>query len=403
MTAKAQNILLNVKGSKDATFILTVTRTSDNRSYNFGTQEFETAITARSRAKNQRMGSYSFDIPASSGDTYVFNIHADAHNNTFFSNGKLYRKLIVKQKADTSVRFFAVGTGITNTSLGTLTKDNQSKSNKDFSEGLSLKDKQITVTSAITDFGYFIKNPSTRDPGLGGWGDKNLFFETTENVVTNTEGDGASSNVVTVADTNNLVVGMELKYHKTTTEPASSTIIRSIDFSTKTITFSTNSPFEHGATMTFRAYGPELILSSCGVNVFAKKASLKLEPITTSIRTAATSTISAGGTINVNGTTGIGVGAGVRIRGLNKSINTNATTIASVDNTNGLTEGAITIANANLIGTSGRPIQVNTKVYIDNCSNKIFISGFIGVVSFAPTQKDIFLDMDRLLTKGTAS
>ena len=160
LTAKAQNILLNVKGSKDATFSLTVTRTSDNRSYNFGTQEFETAITARSRAKNQRMGSYSFDIPASSGDTYVFNMHADAHNNTFFSNGKLYRKLTVRQKADTSVRFFAVGTGITNTSLGTLTKDNQSKSNKDFSEGLSLKDKQITVTSAITDFGYFIKNPS---------------------------------------------------------------------------------------------------------------------------------------------------------------------------------------------------------------------------------------------------
>jgi hypothetical protein len=155
--------------------------------------------------------------------------------------------------------------------------------------------------------------------------------------------------------------------------------------------------------MTFRAYGPELILSSCGVNVFAKNTTLKLDPIETSVRTAATSTVSAGGTINVNGTTGIGVGAGVRIRGLNKSINTSATTVASVDNTNGLTQGAITIANADLVGTSDRPIQINTTVYIDNCSNKIFISGFIGVVNFAATQKDIFLDMDRLLTKGTAS
>ena len=403
LTAKAQSILLNVKGSKDATFSLTITRTSDNRNYNFETNGFEAAITAKSRAKNLTMGSYSYEIPASSGDTYVFNIHADAHNNTFFADDKLYKKLTITQQPDTSIRFFAVGTGITNTSLGTLTKDNKTKSNKDFSEGLNLKDKQITVTSDITDFGYFIKNASTRDPSIGKWGAKSLFFETTENVVSNAAGDGASGNVITVADTTNLVVGMELKYHKTTTEPASSTTIRDIDFNTKTITFSTNSPFEHGATMTFRAYGPGLIFSSCGVNVFAKDTLLKLEPIETTIRTASTSTISAGGTINVNGMTGIGVGAKVRIRGLNKSINTSETTIASVDNTDGLTQGAITIANADLVGTSTRPIQVNTTVYIDNCSNKIFISGFIGVISFAPTQKDIFLDMDRLLTKGTGS
>jgi|9_EtaG_2_1085328.scaffolds.fasta_scaffold00873_2 hypothetical protein len=408
INSSAQNIVLNVTGDQDALFSVSVVRSSDSKNYNFDSATFVATTTSQNRLENLSPGEINIEVPAASGgDTYTVTLIANVHLGTTFSDGTFVKNTVVTQLANTTITFTATGSGFTNTNVGQITGSAYNNFSVNSRLVVKMDKKQITVPSAFGDFGFFI-NSTTSDLNNGEWNSDAFYWETTEAIVTNPAGDGVSGNTVTVADLTSLVVGMTLVYHKGTTAPGSATEISSINTNTKTITFSTSVAFEDGETMTFRAFGPRLIRRAINIGINLKNSTVVLGQITTSVDDEITSNVTAGGDINVNGTTGIGVGATIRMRGLNKSSSASACTVSRVDsalsvNGGGITGGAIQIANGQLEASSDRPIRTKTKIYIDGSSNKVFLNGDIIVDRLSAANQVVYIDMSKITTQGTAT
>ncbi len=399
--ANSNVVELTVEGSSNAVFNMTVERSSDNRKYNFSTKTFEASVTSSSTLKNAIAGKYQINIPAAaSGDTYTFIIIPIKETEITFGKNNLHFQTTIEQKGSARVVVRATGDGFAGQDIGDLTHASTKTFYAATAPVIKAQDLQLVVSPAATDFGYFLKNILPNNPNLGTFQNDVFYWETTENIVTNAAGDGVSGNTVTVADLSNLVVGMELTYHRGTTEPASSTTITDINVTTKTIVFSSNSPFAHGSTMTFRAYGFRLIKKAIGISLDLSVPQLRLGQVTTSVRTAITGGQS---TIDVNGMTGIGKGSEIRMRGLDKSTSSSATTVSAVDNTNGLTQGVLTISNAETSASASRPIPAKTKIYIDGSSNEVFLTAVIYIYKFPQANQTVILDLDRVLTIGLGS
>ena len=403
INSSAQNFQIKVIGDTDAIFSMTITRSSDSRNYDFTTDAFEARVTSKSRLKNQSPGVINIAIPAASGgDTYSINIFPEPHFNTelsFFSRNKLYYSTSITQKANSIITLLGVGTGITDTTFGTSTGSITSAYADANRPTILIDNKQLTVASAITDFGYFITT-TTIDVNNGTWNADAMYWQTTETA------DGAvasDSDQLKVDDLTGLVIGMELTYITGTTAPGSATTITAIDIDTKTLTLSRDQAITDGHTMTFRAYGLRLIQNAIGIGLSLSNPTVKLGQLTTSIRTATSSNIAAGATIAVNGTTGIGVGATIRMRGLNKSSASDECKISAVDNTSGLTAGTITLADGQLEASSDRPIRVGTKIYVDGSSNLIYLSGVLKISKYPEANQTIYIDFTKILTTGAAS
>ena len=177
--------------------------------------------------------------------------------------------------------------------------------------------------------------------------------------------------------------------------------ITAIDTDTLTVTLSAAQTWAITKDITFRAYGVSLIDKAIGIKLFTSNAKVDLGQVSTTIRTELTSSIVETGEINVTGTGGIGAGSGVRIKGLNKSTEEDETTITEVDG--GLTDGTIVLENATLEASADDPIRVGTVVYVDGTSNEVFLTGNISVNKYPTDDQDIFLDISKFLTLGTAS
>jgi len=408
INSSAQNIVLNVTGDQDALFSVSVVRSSDSKNYNFDSATFVATTTSQNRLENLSPGEINIEVPAASGgDTYTVTLIANVHLGTTFSDGTFVKNTVVTQLANTTITFTATGSGFTNTNVGQITGSAYNNFSVNSRLVVKMDKKQITVPSAFGDFGFFITS-TTSDLNNGEWNSDAFYWETTEAIVTNPAGDGVSGNTVTVADLTSLVVGMTLVYHKGTTAPGSATEISSINTNAKTITFSTSVAFEDGETMTFRAFGPRLIRRAINIGINLKNSTVVLGQITTSVDDEITSNVTAGGDINVNGTTGIGVGATIRMRGLNKSSSASACTVSRVDsalsvNGGGITGGAIQIANGQLEASSDRPIRTKTKIYIDGSSNKVFLNGDITVDRLSAANQVVYIDMSKITTQGTAT
>jgi len=408
INSSAQNIVLNVTGDQDALFSVSVVRSSDSKNYNFDSATFVATTTSQNRLENLSPGEINIEVPAASGgDTYTVTLIANVHLGTTFSDGTFVKNTVVTQLANTTITFTATGSGFTNTNVGQITGSAYNNFSVNSRLVVKMDKKQITVPSAFGDFGFFITS-TTSDLNNGEWNSDAFYWETTEAIVTNPAGDGVSGNTVTVADLTSLVVGMTLVYHKGTTAPGSATEISSINTNAKTITFSTSVAFEDGETMTFRAFGPRLIRRAINIGINLKNSTVVLGQITTSVDDEITSNVTAGGDINVNGTTGIGVGATIRMRGLNKSSSASACTVSRVDsalsvNGGGITGGAIQIANGQLEASSDRPIRTKTKIYIDGSSNKVFLNGDIIVDRLSAANQVVYIDMSKITTQGTAT
>jgi len=408
INSSAQNIVLNVTGDQDALFSVSVVRSSDSKNYNFDSATFVATTTSQNRLENLSPGEINIEVPAASGgDTYTVTLIANVHLGTTFSDGTFVKNTVVTQLANTTITFTATGSGFTNTNVGQITGSAYNNFSVNSRLVVKMDKKQITVPSAFGDFGFFVTS-TTSDLNNGEWNSDAFYWETTEAIVTNPAGDGVSGNTVTVADLTSLVVGMTLVYHKGTTAPGSATEISSINTNAKTITFSTSVAFEDGETMTFRAFGPRLIRRAINIGINLKNSTVVLGQITTSVDDEITSNVTAGGDINVNGTTGIGVGATIRMRGLNKSSSASACTVSRVDsalsvNGGGITGGAIQIANGQLEASSDRPIRTKTKIYIDGSSNKVFLNGDIIVDRLSAANQVVYIDMSKITTQGTAT
>ena len=411
LKAEAIGRVLNVNATSNARYTVRVSRSSDTNLYNFDTDAFA-AESSNSNFNGVGSQQIAISFPAAaSGDTYTINVFSTNGAEILGSSNKLFKSIVLEQVGNSQITFIATGTNFTNTTIGTSTGSTIDSFAASSTPTVVMNEKQITVPSSADDFGFFITS-TTSDLNNGEWDSGAFYWQTTEAIVTNPAGDGVASSTVTVADLTGLVVGMTLVYHKGTTAPSvSGTTISDINISTKTITFSANgvitrNAFEDGETMTFRAFGPTLIKKAISIGFSITGPTIRLGQTTTSIDDEITSNVAAGGDINVNGITGIGVGATIRMRGLNKSSSASACTVTAVDNSangGGITGGALQLGNGQLEASSDRPIRTKTKIYIDGSSNKVFLNGTINIARYPAANQNIYIDMSKITTIGQSS
>ena len=401
LKAEAIGRVLNVNATSNARYTVRVSRSSDTNLYNFDTDAFA-AESSNSNFNGVGSQQIAISFPAAaSGDTYTINIFSTNGAEILGSSNKLFKSITLQQAGNGTITFTATGSGFTNTNIGTSTGSTIDSFATSSTPTVVMNEKQITVTDAASDYGYFITS-TTSDLNNGEWDSGAFYWQTTEAIVTNPAGDGVSGDTVTVADLTGLVVGMTLVYHKGTTAPGSATTISDINLDTKTITFSTSIAFEESETMTFRAFGPNLIKKAIGIDFTITNPTVRLGQTTTSVRTEYTSGITEGTDINVNGTSGIGKGATIRMRGLDKSSETTACTVATISLAS-TTAGAITLANGIIDASSDRPVRVKTKIYVDGSSNKVFLNGTINIVRYPATNQTVYIDMSKITTQGQDS
>ena len=398
LKAEAQGRLLSIQADENAKYMIKISRASDTNLYNFDTEAFSVeSSSCFFNATGSQSVAISFPA-AASGDTYNISIFATVETEFIFTENKLFHSIEIPQVGNGTITFTAIGSGFTNTNVGSVTGSKTDSFVTTSSPTILMRNKQITNQAAEQDFGHFITNTIDEAGNNGIWDGGAFYWQTTEAIVANPAGDGVSNNAVTVADLTGLVVGMTLVFHKGAVAPSSTTVISGIDLDTKTITFSTSTAFEDSETMTFRAFGPRLIKQAIGIGFTITSPRVQLGQTTASVRTELTS---SGPSINVSGTAGIGSGATIRMRGLAK--NTSASRCVVNEIVGSLTAGSFNISNGEFEASSDRPIRVKTKIYIDGSSNQVFLSGNININRFTDSDETIHIDMSKITTQGQNS
>ena len=399
MRAEAANRSLIVVGDPNALFHLIISRSSDAKIYNFTLNSFETAVTSQSRLKNQSPGEISIAFPAAaSGDTYSLQITADANSNTAFESGKnkLVQTVTFSQRGNSKITFTASGTGITNTALGDSTGSSSDSFTETVAPKVVIDELQLTVPDAASDNGFFITT-TEKDLNNGTWDSGALYWQT-GNYVANGAGTDATALILDSVD--DLFVGMQVAVIAGTAQ-AELRAITAINTTTKTLTLDGNETWANDNVILFRAYGLRLIKQVIGIGLSLVNPTVRLGQTTTSVRAELTSDISEGGDIAVIGTTGIGKGATIRMRGIKKNSETGACVVGGLSNST--TAGSFVLTNGEVEASAAKPVRVKTKIYIDGSSNKVFLSATIGIYKYPLAAQTINVDINKILTKGTAS
>jgi hypothetical protein len=401
----ATNLPIQVVGDSDAIFSVQVTRSSDSRFYDFKTRTFAATVTSQSRLINQSPGVFTLAIPAAaSGDTYTIIIMAEPHYNTALSIGNGIRyATTVTQKGNATITFAALGEGtLLSTSIGTSTGSPLDRFSSAGSPTVTMKDLQLNIQAAVADYGFFITTTNKDlDKNNGTWNASALYWESGNYTAS---GGGTDSTSLTLTSVDGLVVGMQVAKINSVYQ-SDLRAITAINTDTKTVTLDGNETWSDTHVIIFRAYGPRIIKNAISIGLSLTNPTVRLGQLTTTLDDEITSNVSEDTEFNVNGTLGIGKGATIRMRGLEKSLDTGAATIVGVDsssNGGGIAGGAIGVTNARILASSDRPIRTKTKIYIDGCSNKIYLNGTISINKYPEANQNIYIDTNKILTVGTA-
>jgi len=226
-------------------------------------------------------------------------------------------------------------------------------------------------------------------------------FEKTLAIFDNPAGDGEDSFTVEVASLTDIGVGMELIYHKSTTVPTNkagsavgTTIVTDVSEigKFKQITFSKEVAFEDSETMTFRAKGSNNIANAIGVNLNFGTVSAESEPLTSTVRTTASST-----TIQLNGTYGISADGTVTISGIGIK-NTAANTVRENRHTGGTDRAHET--EGEIIMQESQAVKAGTVIHFSGSTKNIKIAANITINSFPASNQTVKLNLDNFITPG---
>jgi len=402
MNSLANYRTVYVAGSADAIFSIQVSRSSNGQFYDFNTGLFSATYGSQSRLKNLSPGNISIAFPASSsGDVYTIYIWPEPHFNTEMSFGtnKLRHVQQIEQIGTDATVTFKVDTigYLTAFTLGTSTGSTLNTYSNSSAPTLSFTKTQIAVTANAANHGVSITTPTSPTTNTGKYDSNALYWET-GNYVAN--GAGTNSTTLILDSVDGLHVGMQVSKINSVFQSALRSIT-AIDTATKTLTLDGNETWSNDHVILFRAYGVSLIDKAIDIKLFTDNTLVELGQVETKIRTALTSSKTESQAIDVVGTAGIGIGSSVRIKGLNNSTEESATTITGVSGS--LTEGTITLENATLEASADNPVRAGTIVYVDGTSDKVFLTGNISVNKYPTASQDIFLDISKFLTLGTAS
>ena len=375
---------LTVFGEIGASFTIIALQVDSQKYYNFLIGEFENGHSPNS-------------------NLVVTLSKARYHNSITFPEGvgEYVVKLIPSN--GTTVRNGSTSRSITKKSTGELTFSpisNSASNYMDLPEIISAANVNQT-SNLLFDWDILNSNVSTYGYGLRlitGWSydDKNWYFTKSEDVVTNPVGDGISSFTVVVASTEDLGVDTQLYYYDDIlTEPVSPTYITHINTETNTITFSSEIPFVSGETMVFRAYGKNAISAAIDVSVDFTSATVTPTLLKQVVRTSSGGSGST--TITIKDTHGITGGSFVKYKGVGVN-NSSSNKVISVteDIGGGGNNGAIVVG---LI----QKLRAGVVLSFIGVHKTINISGFLTVNKHPDVNRNIYLDLDKIITVGVAS
>ncbi len=385
---------VQVVGDNGAVFSLQVSRSSDNRFYDFSTSTFSATYSSQSRLTNLSPGNTSIIFPAASGgDTYTVYIWPEPHFNTElnFGENKLRYTQEIEQLGTNAVVTFTTDTSISTisaTSMGSSSGSSTSSYSQGGAPTVNIVDTQLTVPSSASDHGVYITETGSLSV-KGTWNSNALYWQT-GNYVAN--GAGTDSTALILDSVDGLHVGMQVAYVNSVFQTALRAIT-AINTTTKTVTLDGNETWSNDHVILFRAYGIDLISSAININLTLANSTVRLGQLSTTLRT----NVSSGVEADVNGTTGIGAGAIARCRFIDNSTSTSASKISAVSGST--TAGTITISNAEFAAGG----FVGDIIYIDNFSNLIFLTGDISITKYPTANQTIYIDTSKFLTAGAAS
>ena len=281
----------------------------------------------------------------------------------------------------------------------------------------------VTDTSSV-DFNWDVLNASTDAGGFGLrlTGDytqisgKYWYFTTTEAVADNPAGDGEDSATVMVADITDLGVGTELYYHKGTTVPTNkagsavgTTTITAISSEADssgnyTITFSQAVAFEDTETMTFRAYGSANISAAIDMTLgFTLFPTVTPTSLTQTVRADSDGDFTPSTTVTLKSTHGVSGGNLIGYTGFGVD-NSSGNLITSVTpDCPDLTDSSSLDNDGLMVVQLAQTLKAGTVLTFKEIFKTINFAGNITITKYPTGNRTIYLDLDKLITVGTAS
>ena len=339
--------------------------------------------------------SITFAEGASGGGEYVVKLIAINGTTLPNANKNVISKTLSKQTADSVITFALDSINNSNKYLTQPSKSLTGAVGSSATLSFSLTAENSRDDSHSN--GFFLKESSISSVAGA---EKQIYHKATGTV------DGAitDSTEVKVDSLTGIGVGSQLISISSGTLNGQP-YVTAIDTATKTLTFATHAQtFSNDITLNFKALGTSAIFNATGLQLSSVSFSASIvDRVTTTVRTAPSSST----TINVGNTRGIraGVGySGLNVDNGSSNLVTAVTTPDPADANGALdNDGVITVERAQTltIGTvlsfgdgSGGPEDVFKSALFE---------GSLGITTIPSSNVNLYLDLDQILTPGSAS
>tara|TARA_R100000458_G_scaffold11539_1_gene9347 strand:+ start:3020 stop:4228 length:1209 start_codon:yes stop_codon:yes gene_type:complete len=386
-TATVRNFLIT--GDIGAKFTIIIVQEGTIKYYDFKTNSFELGHNNIDNNLEVTMSNTSYrshiTFPSGGGTYFVKLLVGDNTQIDKLNNKYTMVRKIEKQSAVPIVTFSPATANASNyATFPTTTSTGGSGDTDSFTINWD-------ITNASTDsHGFGLRIPGGVDQEVS----SNSFYFTTTDTV---DGAVAPTDIneglkVTVDDLTDIAVGMYISAVGSGSL-SGTPYITEIDTSTKTLTLTTAQTFADGITLTFRANGLSAIYEAIGLRIVAADESnvFALTPttLTKTIRAG-----SSGTTINLNGTYGIAGGNHVKITGLGID-NSSSNAVTSV--TASSSAGSIVVQN------SQDDLTTNSTITFIGTHQVINFTGDFIITSYPTANKNIYYNIDDIITVGAAS
>jgi hypothetical protein len=302
--------------------------------------------------------------------------------NSFINKGVINKRIV--QLGDVTLTFNYISIN-NSSSYKTFPSTVTSTSNQASSGAVTVNITKL-FENADTDANGFglITNRTTINNELNDVSsDKAWMFRTTTAV----SGAHSSTQTITLASVNNLIVDMSLSDR--------SAYIQSIDTATNTVTLSANKSFSDGDSISFDAVGFSMINSLLNCNISAD-----IRVIGSGVNTTVRGVVSNSATVTLNGTYGIPGGDVAVYSGTNVN-NSSTNTVTSVSASSSVGSMVVTLPQT----FKGSEALIFT--HKDHPNFQIFdtfeITGSFLINKYPSSDSTIFFNLDEIITPGTAS
>ena len=378
----AGNRSFTVKGDDGAKFMIQVVR-NDGRWYHWPNREFRNAIFGVGKNLKGTIsgGVYNGNIrfPAGSSRTYTILLMPEPNTNTIIQGGRVAFNKTITQSANTTVTFRIKSLSNAST-YNSFPSDITSSGSPAGIYDTRVQLSDWTVSNIENDSNGFglrlIRQPKNTD-----W-----LFRQTQTV------DGATSGITTVVldSVENLVEGMKIVLVSSGSLSGKPSITK-IDTDTKTVTLSSAQTFADGITLTFDAFGMEMINRAVGLDVEWVSTGATAAELTKTARATSSST-----TVNLNGAYGIAGNNVVSVDGVNWNNNHHS-------HDNKVVSVSASSSAGSMVVDVAQTLAAGTKLYFKGSTKEVTLTGYLKIKKYPDADRTILLDVDGFIRPGFAS